>query len=537
MSETRHIQDKLLLADLALSKARREFFRKDFSKFRKYYFSRCHQFPDGIFQVELCAILQDMLLHRGQKAAIAAPRGFAKSIIVSVEFVIYCICYKLEDFIVIISNTQKQAERQLFNMKNELTANNRLKRDFPDICEIGKKLGPPRWRSDEVITANLINVIALGTGQQIRGRRHKEFRPTLIILDDIETDENTQNPDSYYKLYDWLTKSVLKSGSSSTNTIFVGTIHHYNSLLAQFTHATQHPGWIKRVYQAVINWAEDMGLWQEWQNIFNFRQYSEEKTGPEAAEAFFKEHKEQMLKGVELLWPQNAGYYKLMCQREEEGYISFDSEMQNEPVNPRDCIFNLEEFHYWDDRFQTQEELLSSIESDYTMFGSCDPSLGKNIFRGDYSAILTAVRDNETKTLYILDADIEKRAFDKTIQDIIAHHRCRKYSRFAFETNQFQEYAAEQLEKEAEETGHALSLEKIKHTSDKILRIQSLQPLVKNGTIQFSRRHHNLLEQMRFFPRGKNDDGPDALEMLVQLSQEYSGGAYVATTEHSVYPD
>lgn len=534
MNNISHIQEKLVLVGLALSKARREFFRKDFSKFRKYYFPHCHQIPDGIFQAELCSILQGMLLRRGQKAAIAAPRGFAKSLISTFEFVIYCICYKLEDFIVIISNTQEQAEGHLSHIKNELGTNNRLIEDFPDICEFGKKLGPPRWRSNEIITANLINVLALGTGQQIRGRRHREFRPTLVILDDVETDESTQSLDSYYKLYDWMTKSVFKAGSSSTNTIFIGTIHHYNSLLAQFTHLTQHPGWVKRIYRAIINWAEDVILWEKWRNIFNFRQYFQEKTGPEAAEVFFKEHQEQMLKGTELLWPQKTSYYELMYQREEEGYISFDSEMQNEPVNPRDCIFNLAELHYWDDH-KTQEELLASIDSDYTMLGACDPSLGKDLLHGDYSAILTAVRDNKTKILYILDADIEKRAFDKTIQDIIAHHRCRKYSRFAFETNQFQEYAAEQLEKGARETGHPLALEKIKHTSDKILRIQSLQPLVKNGTVQFSRRHHTLLEQMRFFPRGKNDDGPDALEMLVQLSQSYSGEACVYVTNHRVY--
>jgi predicted phage terminase large subunit-like protein len=78
-------------------------------------------------------------------------------------------------------------------------------------------------------------------------------------------------------------------------------------------------------------------------------------------------------------------------------------------------------------------------------------------------------------------------------------------------------------------------LEKIKHTSDKILRIQNLHPLVNNGTIQFSRRHHALLEQMRFFPRGKNDDGPDALEMLVQLSQNYSGEACIYIIDRPVY--
>ena len=47
-----------------------------------------------------------------------------------------------------------------------------------------------------------------------------------------------------------------------------------------------------------------------------------------------------------------------------------------------------------------------------------------------------------------------------------------------------------------------------------------LQPLVKSGTIQFSRKHAALLEQMKYFPKGQFDDGLDALEMAVKISYE-----------------
>ena len=61
-------------------------------------------------------------------------------------------------------------------------------------------------------------------------------------------------------------------------------------------------------------------------------------------------------------------------------------------------------------------------------------------------------------------------------------------------------------------------IEEIKHVSDKLARIESLQPLVKNGTIQFSRKHYTLLEQMKFFPRGVHDDALDSLSMAVNLA-------------------
>ncbi|MFH1282423.1 MAG: phage terminase large subunit [bacterium] len=120
----------------------------------------------------------------------------------------------------------------------------------------------------------------------------------------------------------------------------------------------------------------------------------------------------------------------------------------------------------------------------------------------------------------MLDADIEKRMPDKTIQDIIAHNYKRKYKKFGFESNQFQEFMATELEKRSRQSGRYLSLEKINHTTDKLARIQALQPYIKNGTIQFSKRHRTLLEQMKFFPKGNHDDGLDALEMVFKLCQD-----------------
>jgi len=42
---------------------------------------------------------------------------------------------------------------------------------------------------------------------------------------------------------------------------------------------------------------------------------------------------------------------------------------------------------------------------------------------------------------------------------------------------------------------------------------------VTQGRIRFSRRHQLLLDQLRQFPLGVHDDGPDALEMAVQVGR------------------
>lgn len=35
---------------------------------------------------------------------------------------------------------------------------------------------------------------AIGSGKKVRGRRHRNWRPDLIVLDDIENDENVNTP-------------------------------------------------------------------------------------------------------------------------------------------------------------------------------------------------------------------------------------------------------------------------------------------------------------------------------------------------------
>ncbi len=507
-----------------------------FLSFRRLYFPHYHKYPDAAFHVEISNLLEEMTNARGLKNAIAAPRDSAKSTIISLQYVLYSICYKLEEFILLISNTSDQANKLLSNVKKELETNRLLRQDFPEVTEFGACPRPPRWTKNDIITRNDIEVLALGTEQKVRGRRKGEYRPSLIILDDIESDESFQNPENYDKLHNWLTKAVLKVGAADTNVIFIGTIHHYHSLLARFTDPQAFPGWNKKVYRSVISWPSNPQAWEEWARIFNSQIEFEGKSGPQTAKSYFEANREQMLAGTEVLWPESKSYYDLMVIREQDGSYSFDSEMQNEPVDPKNCHFNLNEMHFWDDRFKSEEDLLAFVDIRGRLYGACDPSLGRQNRHGDFSAIVTALLDSESGKMYILDADISRRKPDKTIDDILAYHCTRKYTMFGFEANQFQEYMAEQLRKESEKTGSYLPLKEIKNTTDKRGRIEALQPMVKNGTILFSRKHRILLEQMKFFPKGSYDDGLDALEMAVNLCKKRSGEAacYVLG---DVYPD
>lgn len=494
---------------------------KDFAAFRKHYFG--HSTPDGTFQRELTGFLAQASQKRGTRIAVAAPRGFGKSIITTCEYVIFCICYKLEDFIVIISSTQSQVADFLQNVKRELETNERLMNDFPDVYKPDKKTSLERWSQAEIVTPNDVKVLALSTGQQIRGRRYGESRPSLIILDDIETNEAVKNPESAYNLEDWLTKAVLKSGDTNTNIIFLGTLHHHNSLLAKFTDPKQVPGWISKVYKAVISYAERTDLWDKWSKIYLGLDTYKDEFGSDAARAYFEANEKEMLKGVCLLWPEHKSYYALMAQREQDGPLSFDSEYQNEPINERDCIFNLKDVQYLEDVYGSEEELLIRRGRHLLFYGACDPSMGKDREAGDFSAIVTVAIDDDTRAIYVLDVDVARRSPSKTIDAILEYSKIREYAKFGIESNQFQELMVEELRRRANEARCNLMVKEINNTNNKQIRIETLQPMIKSGKLILSKKHRALLEEMRFYPKGRHDDALDAVEMAVKLALKHTG--------------
>jgi len=476
--------------------------------------------PPSRMHEELYTLLEALPSRPGARIAIAAPRGSAKSTLVSLLFVLWAICHRSHRFIVILSDTRDKAEQFLHQVKHELHQNDMLAADFPEVCEPGGKAARShRWRSHEIITHNGVRVMALGVGQNIRGQRHAEVRPDLFILDDVECRDNTHSAEQRAKLAEWFNKSILKAGTPATQVLMVGTIQHYDSLLARLTDGVKSPMWEGRIYRSILQWSSAPQLWETWTSILHGRLAFEGHTGPKAAQAYFVAHSAAMLEGTDVLWPQFEDYLTLMKMRESEGPASFDSEKQNEPVNPADCFFLETEFRYWDDRFASEGELIASLNGKHQIIGACDPSLGRQGIHADDSAIITLLRDTISGNLYVLDADIARRKPDRIIDDVLSYQRIRKYQKFGFEANCFQDFLADELQRRSNQQSLYLPISKLTHTSDKIGRIQSLQPLVRSGTLQFSRRHTTLLEQLRMFPKAAHDDGPDALEMAVNTAR------------------
>jgi predicted phage terminase large subunit-like protein len=490
--------------------------RKKLAAFDLNYFGRAylpHYFsrPSPPFHRELDALFADGVLkglnpldgkklinlQPGCKRATAAPRGHAKSTNFTFKDGLHAVVYEYKHFIILMSDTYGQAAGFLSAYAEELEENEAVREDFGE-------LRGGVWREDVIVTKTNIKVQALGAGQKVRGLKHKNWRPDLFILDDMENDENVRTPEQRKKLHNWFTKAVLKAGDSYTDFVYIGTMLHYDGLLAKIL---KNPGFKGKKYKAVLAFSNSK-LWDEWEKIYT--DLSNENHEADAL-AFFEANREDMLTGTQVLWEEKNSYYDLMRERVDGGVAAFNSELQNEPINPDDCLFNPE----WFDFYNPYEVDFRDPRWDF--FGFVDPSLGKSK-KSDFSAIITLAMDKKTGYMLVADADIERRHPDRIIEDVLQKARWlqrdfkKKYRKFGAETNQFQWFLKEQLAKAAAAARIYLPIVEVNQTSDKTLRIQTLQPDIKNKYIKFNREHKRLLEQLTYFPLGDHDDGPDALE-------------------------
>lgn len=443
---------------------------------------------------------------KGSRQVVAAPRGHAKSTNFTFKDSLHAILYAYKHYILILSDSSEQAEGFLDDIKTELEDNANIIMDF------GSLKGDKAWRTGVILTKTDIKAEAIGSGKKVRGRRHRNWRPDLIVLDDIENDENVNTPEQRRKLKNWFDKAVSKAGDTYTDIMYIGTILHYDSLL---NNVLQNPRYKTKKYRAVISEATNTKLWDEWEGIYTnlFNENHEED-----ARTFYEAHEEEMLLGVEVLWEEKLSYYDLMEIKVSEGTASFNSELQNDPIDPESVTFNPEWFDYY------EPELVDFSSPEFVFVAANDPSLGKNK-KSDTSSIINLALSTKTGYMYVADASVERRKPDVIIDDVFEMNRRLKrdykkgFYKFGVEVVQFQYFFKEVMAAKSAEEGEYIPIEEIQSTVNKVLRIESLQPVIKNKYLKFNREHKTLLKQLQEFPMGKNDDAPDGLQMAVQLAQ------------------
>lgn len=192
----------------------------------------------------------------GSQQAIAAPRGHAKTTNFTFKDTLHAVLYQYKHYPILLSDSSEQAEGFLDDIKTELEDNPHILEDF------GILKGDKVWRSSVILTKTGIKLEAIGSGKKIRGRRHRNWRPDLLVLDDIENDENVNTPEQRKKLKSWFDKAVSKAGDTYTDIMYIGTILHYDSLLSR---VLVNPTYRTKKYRAVLSFATNTALWEEWE--------------------------------------------------------------------------------------------------------------------------------------------------------------------------------------------------------------------------------------------------------------------------------
>lgn len=478
---------------------------------------------------------------RSVRRARAAPRGYAKSTIEALIKPIHDVCYALEDFIVIFSNTQGQSDQKLADIRSEIFQNDKLVAAY-GICFRTKKPGATRF----IVYCGKHRCLfqSYGAGAEVRGIRFGSKRPTKIICDDLEHSEEVLNEALRAKMENNFRQVISKIGNENTSIEVVGTILHPQSLLAGLM---KNPAYEAKIYKAVISWSKRQDLWNEWQRIYSDFSDGERKA---SAQAFYDANEKAMLDGVVVLWPQKEPYLFLMKEMIETGRRAFMKEKQNEPMGADEVLFEkIHWYHEEKDGFRIESnnqlipwDLLKDRQGQWLdFFGCLDPASGQTKSRagrlGDFSSILSGPRlalpGREFKYRLFVHHDWSQRGgSSKWMPKIFDQHEEFGYQKFGVETNLYRDLLIPNLEAERKSQQVARKKEikipfyDIENRENKEKRIHTLEPKVTHGWILFNRAlSETTMQMIEPYPHVDHDDAPDCLEMLWGLvNNRYKAG-------------
>lgn len=136
---------------------------------------------------------------------------------------------EIRKFCLYVRRVQDKANESVQNIGAMLESSN-VARYYPQLAErkLGKYGNAKGWRIDTLRCANGFNVVALGLDAAVRGIRIEEYRPDLIILDDIDDKDDTLI--TVEKKIKTLTDDILPAGSRDVAVIGVQNLVHYGSI-------------------------------------------------------------------------------------------------------------------------------------------------------------------------------------------------------------------------------------------------------------------------------------------------------------------
>ena len=408
---------------------------------------------------------------------IAAPRGTAKSTVTTLIYPLWRAAFKSskEDlFIVIISESQAQSINFLSRIKYHLTHSDKFKQVFGDM-------GPntaARWTGTDVVLANGTRIVAVGTGQRVRGFIEGDTRPNLIIVDDFESELNAFTPEARAKNRKWVTEAVIPSLSDDGKIAMIGTVISEDCFLY---------------------WAKESSAWKTlWYSIWDEDQKS--------------------------IWPERFPKERILEIKDEFASVGnlngFYQEYMNIAQSPDNAPFQpkwVKMHHYQFEKRGGQGCLVRRIDDDkedvipVDVYCGVDPASSLSR-RADFFVIATIAVDGDNKK-YLIDCVQKRISPAEQPGEIIAIYKKYRPKRMKIETVGYQEAlrtATKQLMQE--QNLYIPGLEKgVKPRNAKSERLLSLVPIFAKGDFFFRPEDINAQQEFLSYPKGKHDDIMDAV--------------------------
>jgi hypothetical protein len=335
----------------------------DFRYFCECYFPQTFHLPWSPDHLKVIAKIEEAVLHGGL-FAMAMPRGSGKTTICECAC-IWAVLNGHREFVCLIGSDEGHAMDMLDSIKMELDGNDLLLADYPEViypiqsldgianrCS-GQLYQGQRthigWTAKEIVLPTMPASPASGaiikvagiTGR-IRGMKYKRadgktVRPSLVVLDDPQTDESARSLTQCATREAVLAGAVLGLGGpgKKISGIMPCTVIRPGDMADNILDRDKHPEWNGERTKMVYSFPTDEKIWQQYAEIRaeNLRN----GVGIAAATDFYRERRDQMDEGAVIAWPERFNHDELSAIQHAmnlklQDEAAFFAEYQNEPL-------------------------------------------------------------------------------------------------------------------------------------------------------------------------------------------------------------
>jgi predicted phage terminase large subunit-like protein len=212
--------------------------RKRLLGFSLIYLTGYFTDPPALFHPQLVHSLED---EHERRVLILGFRGSGKSTFGSLALPLWAALEYPDKypFIILIADSSRQATLNISAIKHELETNTLIKQDYGEIKgtvieDFTLQGEGEEWQKQNIVLSNGVRILARSRGQKVRGLRHLQHRPRLIVVDDPEDGEWVRTKENRDKTDRWLHSEIMPGmDARKGKLVVIGNLLHMDALLSR----------------------------------------------------------------------------------------------------------------------------------------------------------------------------------------------------------------------------------------------------------------------------------------------------------------